>query len=147
MGVKMSLLEKVMVSKPINKTASLVVGKGERYDYKTTHSIYESEFMPPCIANLKDLSKKKMNMQRVESFIKLMGVKKGRLTVVGLIKPAKSNKINGCRFVVRCDCGMYTIRRSKSLNNKKNVDDCCGRCQRLKDRNRHSEYLAYGRNL
>lgn len=66
----------------------------------------------------------------------LLGLRVGRLRVVGLLdaepkrremglsKPAK-----GARWVVRCDCGAYEARKSKTLTDPKNIPRLmCSHC-------------------
>lgn len=65
-----------------------------------------------------------------------VGQRKGSLTVIGL----HENKTKKARWVCRCDCGVYTVRYSASLNNQMNNNDACGWC-------RHKAFLQGNKNL
>jgi hypothetical protein len=57
----------------------------------------------------------------------LTGVRRGSLVVVGLHK-AHDGRGEGTRWTVRCDCGAYDIRRTRTLKGRENLDDKCGFC-------------------
>jgi hypothetical protein len=57
----------------------------------------------------------------------LRGFRFGRFTVVGL----SSHKSNKALWVVRCQCGIYSRRRSAAIKNPENYSDCCERCRQL----------------
>lgn len=64
----------------------------------------------------------------------LVGVKFGRLTVVGLFTEAASNGTGAkgiALWVVRCSCGSYETRRGKSVRNPNNSVDACDKCRHL----------------
>tara|TARA_R110002126_G_scaffold174431_1_gene322986 strand:- start:214 stop:639 length:426 start_codon:yes stop_codon:yes gene_type:complete len=58
-------------------------------------------------------------------FKDITGVRRGRLVAIGIA--AKTKK----RWVVRCDCGTYSLRSVKAMLNKKNDQDRCGDCSHL----------------
>lgn len=98
---------------PVNKTAAIVVGKGVDYDAPINpkaNKVFQDK--PPKIrafTGCDDLS----------------GVKFGRFTVVGLSLDFNS------RWVVRCACGNFEMRKAKSIKNKSNSIDCCLECRHL----------------
>ena len=49
------------------------------------------------------------------------------MTVVGL-HTLHDNLGRGARWVVRCDCGAYDIRRTRTLHGRENMSDKCGFC-------------------
>jgi hypothetical protein len=59
------------------------------------------------------------------SFEDFTGRRIGRLTVVG----RSGKKDRGTRWLVRCDCGRYEGRRTKTLKNLRS--DRCSECDRL----------------
>lgn len=110
--------------KAIDKTSALVTSKGPDYqltkfkpacpwDTATPHPITE------CPDNIKDLT----------------GEKLGRMIVLGYHSTRTSgrkNTIQHTRWVVRCACGMYSLRTNKSIERKSDSDHCCDRCDYLK---------------
>lgn len=53
----------------------------------------------------------------------IVGRRYGRMLVIGLAKDVTD------RWVVRCACGIYSLRRFASITNPANNNDCCGACQ------------------
>lgn len=68
-------------------------------------------------------------------FVDLTGIRSGRLTVLGI---AVDVSANGTRWVVRCVCGSYELRRTRYLKacaaGEKTGDDepMCGSCSYTK---------------
>lgn len=66
----------------------------------------------------------------------MTGRHKGRMTIIGyaVIQQGfgKYDSKGGARWVAKCDCGYYEYRRTGSICNPKNVDDCCYVCNDLK---------------
>ena len=116
---------------PIDKKAKIVSeGVGESYDFReekivqTADSEMEIEFVTkPDLHHVK-------GREELRSIInKLVGVKFGSFTVLGLARYiAKKSK---AKWVVRCNCGMYTLRTAKAIMNEKNNADCCERCRHI----------------
>ncbi|NEG94094.1 hypothetical protein [Leclercia adecarboxylata] len=122
---------------PINKTAALVTGKG--FSYEPDCIICTPEFVgPPEIADVRDLL-------RNPSFIDLTGRKKGRFTVIGLMKEGRG------KWVVRCVCGTYTIRNAKAIkgadSNPNAHIDACRRCMHEAYRKRERIYRTTGKDV
>lgn len=122
---------KIGNSKPINKTAALVIGKGEQY--KSPKKINAKHSYAPI--KTRPITLNELN---AEGFIDLTSHKVGRLTVVGLSaeKPG--------RWVCRCSCGMYTERKSKAIKNKNNYVDMCEECRHLVWLKRAEHYRRTG---
>lgn len=55
----------------------------------------------------------------------LTGIKFGKFRAIG---PSKYKKK---RWVVKCDCGVYTLRKSSAIKNTSNGWDRCGSCRVL----------------
>jgi hypothetical protein len=87
---------------PINKSAAEVVSRSNEKGFDFKRSSYISSMNPlptiPVRRGIEDLR----------------GMKKGRLTVIGLYPTKSAKKKN--RWVVKCTCGRYTTKSSKALN-------------------------------
>lgn len=109
---------------PINKTSAMVVSEGEHWNPEVPKSCaHDSEFPIP-FSYLPHGAKN------------LSGLRSGRLTVIGYYgrnKTGYSGTAARHRWVVRCDCGMYSVRRATSLlkHRSRHDDDCCDRCKHL----------------
>lgn len=57
------------------------------------------------------------------------GRKFGRLTVIGFLYGQKKGT-PGSRWLVRCVCGQYEVRRGKIID-RADADQCCARCRTL----------------
>lgn len=99
-------------STPLDKTAALVVGKGVHHEY-STHEGNRDSPLP--------LGVKEFVVQ--PDTVDLSGLRVGRVLVIG-----PSVDFNQ-RWVCRCDCGTYVVRKSKGL--KQGVAVPCGQCHML----------------
>ncbi|ECC4541287.1 hypothetical protein C2920_21680 [Salmonella enterica] len=122
---------------PINKMAAIVTGKG--FEYQPNCQINCDEYVgPPETVPVKDLA---LN----SSFVDLTGRKKGRFTVIGLMKEKKG------RWLVRCVCGTYTTRSAKSIKgadrNPNAHLDACRRCMHEAYRKREYIYRTTGKDV
>lgn len=119
-----NVIQKIVTSNPVDKTAALVTSEG--VDAISTRLIrrVHSPFPLPMRSSQHLLAKDN-----------LTGVNFGLFQVVGLYALKKGNKGN-CknRWVVRCCCGNYEIRKPKSIKNQSNYSDACDECL-------HIEYL------
>ena len=117
--------------KPINKLAAIVTqSKGEIWERKARPKGIESSY-PFQIRPLPRI---------IQS---LIGVKSGRITIIGYfcsqrdnIDGSKKNNSADSRWVGRCDCSMYVIRRGKSFrkglkHNK--IIDMCSTCEAIEN--------------
>lgn len=123
-------------SNPINKTAALVVSRG--IGYEPNCKIQVPEYVGP------PLMVKKSDHPRASGFIDLTGMRKGRLTVIGLMLEMKG------RWVVRCVCGTYTTRSAKSIksvdSNPRAQYDACRECMHRAYRKREEIYRRTGKD-
>lgn len=103
--------KRILFAGPVDAQAARVVGKGETWTPATaTQDIVHDA--PPAMRKVPG------NMPN------LTGTKYGRLTVIGL---AVHRAHGGSpRWVCRCVCGNYTLRRSKSV--KECTGHSCGPC-------------------
>ncbi len=116
---------------PINKTTALVAGRGVGYvcAKNIVHAHWETPPATlPLMQGMPDLKDKKC----------------GLLTVVGLYR--RGDGKGGSRWLVRCVCGRYTVRRSATITNSKDPNDCCEECRQLLYTKRHQYFLEHGHN-
>ena len=97
---------------PVNKSSKYVVSKAnERY----------SNFNPgDMLTNSIGLP-----VKNIPSHVNdLTGIKKGRLTVVGLSASFSKNNGRGYRWVVKCSCGRFEIRTARTILRGSRFDMC-----------------------
>lgn len=122
---------------PRDITAKKVVyDKGDKYDAKVKGiSVLHSTLPLPIRKTIPN------HLKRDPNFRDLSGIKFGYLTVVGLFALDKYDK-----WVVRCACGCYEVRRSTIINSNPTEIDrtrCLG-CLDL-ERLRHKDFFKrYG---
>jgi len=102
---------------PVNKSSKSVVSKSnERYN-----NFHPGDMLTNSIG---------LPIKNIPSHVNdLTGIKKGRLTVIGLSASFSKDNGHGYRWVVRCSCGRYEIRRSRTIL-KGNQNDMCNICKR-----------------
>ena len=109
---------------PINRVAAQVTGKGVHWDPKKKREAGDSDMPLPL------MPMEKLDYQQRKQLAALSGKKFGRMIVIG-VAAEQGSKTKPMRFVVRCACGTYTYRRSKSIRNAENSVDCCDHCRHL----------------
>ena len=117
MGERGDVFERVLTSLPVNRAAARVTGRGVHYDpiKKVTQTQYYAP--PPTF--------------RTPSHVRdLTGVSFGRHRVIGFLETS-GGRAAGPKWLVRCACGTYEERRSKSIRNPQNTSDCCQQCRHL----------------
>ncbi len=114
--------------KPVDKTAALVVQRGERFDSNKKLGGLHWKTQPPIKTGV-----------WVE--VDLTGRECGRLQVIGLHADMKK------RWVVRCACGDYEVRSAKAINNPENHGDRCCNCRHLAFLKVSHEHRTTGREL
>lgn len=110
---------------PVNKTAAMVIQQtsiDNRFDTKKSEGASKNLYW--------EIPKPQVNIARSEA--DLAGTKFGRFTVVG--------KLANKRWQVRCSCGNYSARKSKSILNPNNSNDCCEVCRELLYLRRNEAY-------
>jgi hypothetical protein len=127
-------IDSIYLLKAINKTAALVVGEGMHYTPYVISQNNDNEFY----LKTKNIQKSAMNNH---TFVDLTGYRVGRLTVIGL--SADFDK----KWVLRCDCGIYTTRKTKAIKNEKNAHDMCDTCRKFYRMKSHDHWLRYGKNI
>lgn len=116
------------IGRGVDSVSRRVVSGGIHYKPDKKIVILHSETPIPTVA----LSKGERD---------LTGTKFAKFTVIG---KWGSNSKGVCR-VVKCVCGRYTVRRTKTVH-KPHPDDCCEECRQLLFLKRREEFLKYGRN-
>lgn len=102
---------------PVNRTAANVIARGESFEFRSL----DTEVCSPMPIPIKEVA---------PEIVDLTGAKFGRLTVVGLAEQGKS------RWVCRCSCGNYVLRRSQTVQ-KAAPDAACPQCYLLAVSKRH----------
>lgn len=105
---------------PINSDAAKVFNKGIKIDLPS---------MPPNLVHSKSplpvaTSSRILGLIRL-SGTDMTGTRHGKVTCVGLAKDIPN------RWVVRCDCGAYEIRKAAVLRREGIEEDACFECKRL----------------
>ncbi|WP_247842251.1 hypothetical protein [Pseudomonas sp. MWU12-3103b] len=103
--------------RPVNSVAARVVSRGESFDYHVDEKHADSE-LPLSIRQPTDLE------LCLPGFLNLVGVKFGRLIVLGISAETKA------RWVCKCVCGYYVLRTAKAIKAGAK-GSCCNRCKLL----------------
>lgn len=109
--------------KPINKEAALVTQDGNHEDLNFQPNPQDSE-LPIPTTQLYNYRHYDFTNTRI-----------GRLTVIGYWgrnDSPHSGTAARHRWVVRCDCGIYSIRREEKIK-KRNPKDSCSRCKYISE--------------
>ena len=101
---------------PINRQASKVFDKGEQVELRTSQNYVCSKEPIPILTDEHLIAQFSVN---------ITGVTRGRLTVIGKALDVKA------RWVVRCSCGNYELRRSKVMTQEFLPESAarCAECQ------------------
>lgn len=68
----------------------------------------------------------------------LMRKRVGKFTVIGLSANVAA------RWIVKCDCGMYALRRARAIINPENTLDRCQKCEHLRNTDRRDHFKDVG---
>lgn len=120
----MSDFSKIITSAPVNSQAAKQMGKGVDFNpLKKMEGTYH---------NMPKMRSVDSAMLKQPDFIDFTGNRFGKLKILGLLDTASSTKAS---WVCRCDCGMYTNRKSKSLKvamrGGNSFVDTCDQCRYL----------------
>ena len=124
--------------KPINKTARLVVSRGFHFDSRKINGCVASE-VPPT------------SMPRPHDVPDLTGRRVGRMTVIAYCGRVRKKSIGGhgktiFYWSVRCDCGLYSVRRHRAILRQSNAEvDACERCRHLRHLQHDDRYRREAR--
>lgn len=121
---------------PVNaQSAKSLSGGGLSWEAKLSRSGVFFEVCPP----LREIGSVLFNNP---AFQDLTGRRAGRFTVQGL---AADNQAGGARWAVRCDCGGYSVRRTKSLLQTNPRDLSCPKCDYVAHLRREDRARQIGR--
>ncbi len=120
-----SRIEQVIASVPQSATAARVVSRGEHYEPAINYGDHRHSDTPIATFALNEIT----NPQHLARARQIIGVKFGRFTVIGYAREQNPNK--NARWVVRCSCGNYEIRKAKAIRNRTNSEDRCQDCRHL----------------
>jgi hypothetical protein len=112
--------DRIVTSKPLNKTAALVTGKGVHWEPRKK-IVNEWDVSSDVPLPTRDFPKTS------DPVSNLTGLRVGRLEVKGLSANHTQSK-TGAAWVVRCTCGQYEIRRTKFLKTGDPERAMCIRC-------------------
>lgn len=117
---------------PGDKVAGRVASRGEHFEWSPpSTSVHSSDPIPHRAPTAAE--------RIMPEFVDLTGLRSGRLTVIGIAVDATAN---GTRWVVRCVCGAYELRRTRYLKacaaGEKVGDDeplcgCCAYTKKLRN--------------
>ena len=102
----------IATNKPVNRTAGIVLQKGEHFE--------EPEY--------KNLFKAPLPLGRYKGNGDLTGKRFYRFTVIGFVRVNGQGK---SRWLLKCDCGNYTIRSKKAIKKLNKTNGKCPRCSYL----------------
>lgn len=115
-------MKDIHARKPIDRNAARVTSVGEHYEPRVPKAnLYDSD-LPITIA------------PRHPRADNLEGRRVGRLTVIGYhgCRLNSKGEVIHHRWVVRCDCGRWSVRKARVIKNPKSKEDCCDRCLHLR---------------
>ena len=118
-------MDKIFTSVPVNETAARVVAKGVNWEPQKKIQVVEQDTPLP-------IKNPPPNIENVT------GVRFGRFVVIGYSKNA------GGKWVCRCDCGRYALRRTRAVKNADNSQDRCELCRHLAYVKRADAWLRTG---
>lgn len=111
---------------PSNKTAALVAGQGEHFEFTPSAPGKVHSELPLAVRGPSAAEK------LLPTFVDLTGATIGRLKVTGIA--AEITSTNGTCWVVRCVCGAYETRKAKFIksciggNNPGDTEPMCDAC-------------------
>jgi hypothetical protein len=122
------VLDDLHARRPIDKTAAMVLAKGESFvSKKKIVAVHRDAPIKtkPTPYNSEDLT----------------GAQFGSFTVCGLSVNHKG------KWVVRCRCGRWSLRRAAAIKNPANEGDCCEECRQLVYLRRSEYFRRTGRDM
>ena len=111
---------------PVNRQTAMVMAGGEKPPLPNQNEHFRSHGQP-------EVFKQIPNFLKQEGWKDLTNIKFGRFKVIGL------KKDNASRWVVRCSCGVFELKKAKAIKSELNSHDMCNVCRKF-------EYLKKGRN-
>lgn len=119
--------------RPINSTAARVVSVGTAY--VPAKKVNGLEFANrPAMRPINRFDRAKPEFKDVT------GQKHGRLVAIGLLDDVST------RWVARCGCGVYVVRKTRAMANPANDADGCAECLHVMYLKRFEQYRRTGKN-
>ena len=112
---------------PVDRVAARVTRGGINYTPNKKILTDDSDLPLPTIPN-------------PSSVHDLSGHKFGRFVVTGWFA-------GGGKWVVKCNCGIYTTRKTKAVTNPNNKQDRCERCRHLAFLRREEHWRIHGKDI
>lgn len=110
--------------KPVNRTAALILKKGISYEHGQN---FKNHYDNPI--EIKNIT---------ESSNSLIGLRFGRFTVIGKVKPTNAKQRRkerfekGLGYLLRCSCGQFESKKYEYIKkNIKNVNAKCAYCDHI----------------
>lgn len=121
---------------PVDGNSARVIRPGKGYTIDVKSHMPEWDAPPVCVPPSR--------FPRTRDFQNLIGIRKGRLRVVGLLPGG------GGKWLVKCACGVYTYRKSAAIK-KVFTDpaahhDACRQCTALAFLKREEHYRRTGKD-
>ena len=120
-------VDKILTSFPINETAARVTSKGVHWEPQKKIQTQEADAPFP-------MKKPPLNIKDVT------GHRFGRFSVLGYSADGNS------KWVCRCDCGRYALRKTRAVLNKENGQDRCELCRHLSYLKRNEVWKRTGKD-
>ena len=114
----------------INKNTAMAVSGG--------HHFLSQKKIQTADTDVPIKTRKMRRSERLAGRIDLRGIKFGRFTVIGI------SAMNNKNWVVRCQCGVYSERKSRSVLNPKNQSDMCELCRENEHLKKVNHFQTYG---
>lgn len=126
---------KVGHENPVNATAARVMRGGVSYEsgVQSGSTLYQGTPIAMRAPTSLELAN--------PAFPDLRGFKFGRFTALGMAVDHPK------RWVVRCACGIYSLRSAKAIRNPSNSMDCCNECRHLLFLKREEFWRRTGRDV
>lgn len=130
-----SIFDKIATSAPVNKSAALEAARGVHFvsikKITQRHEEVRPALRAPTAPELAN-----------PEFIDLTGRQYGRLTVLGIFADQGDRAKDAPQvWAVRCVCGRYESRKSKTIK-KASPDDRCAECRNLESLRNSDCYAA-----
>ncbi len=115
-------MDRIVTSAPVNRTSAQVVARGEHWEprKKLVHSWDYSSDLPLPVAPFPGPEEADMT-----------GLKVGRLAVVGYAEVQSNRHVGGATWVVRCSCGRFERRKTRTLKKSVPARLMCVQCDYL----------------
>jgi hypothetical protein len=120
--------------KPVDKNTAMAISGGTHYEANhkkdIAHLLFKIKPVLPELPPSKEIQ---------EQSKKHIGERRSRLVIVAWFA-------SGGRWLCRCDCGYYTVRKLSFLKHK-DIVDACPECLFVIEKRRHNNWVTTGKDL